>query len=609
MNALDFEKKLLDIRTLNDTEGPHTNIFANKFKAREEMLEVRRVLKDTMVSEPSVATQLQLGEIYLMLGNNMFETEEEEEALEMMLRAFRIVQLSRTHGDGSEYYDFKEEPKWDLEDMLGNTRALAVPDAESASESDFTHVDLYLDVLNAIAIVLSNRDKKRRIEDALVVLHHTEAFYLSWDRWAKAHGLPTDVVGDEFGNVPLDEAPEKKLRARVEKAYTTTVFYLAQAYGAQANTPKASMYCHYTLARQLISRKEFSHKDWATNALHLSGFYMGEDDFASAMYFVDAAKIMAPTEERPGASSKDEINELAANVHMALGRFYRYVLRRSVEELEGHNVGPTPDRAKIASWWVDLPLEGLAKKPPVQLATTFDAARELFKNALSNFKACTETYYIFDGFCTDYIQIQFDIADLYKLLIAFETDTERVCLMHQRRADALEPLPDKLNPQSYLTHIQKMWFELGEIYSDIVDVRVDQRTKCKEKGEKGPSDRKVNDLVAKSKAYFVKFVDSFNARETGRLPKDFDKDLHATYIRALMRVARMETKCFAANPKAEYDNIQRALERYESILKFVDDFKVRNPDVEHEVSMCREMVVLLPGKMKDVWRAYNKMCS
>eukprot|EP00759_Apiculatamorpha_spiralis_P023636 PhF_6_TR27209/c0_g1_i1/m.40023 len=611
MDTLTFEKRVHEMQTLNDSEGPHTNIFEPKFQSREQVLELRRVIKDIYSSpdttpETKRVAQEQLCHLYLMLGNNMFETEEDKEGLEMMLRSLQILVLLR---EGKEY-DFKEEPAYSLTELLGlSAHALRIPDAKTAAEHDYDFVELFVDIINAIGIVLSHRDVKQRIEDARRVLHHAELMYLSFDEWTKGQAdWPRECPQDEFGNVAPEASTKEKQRGRLEKGYTTTVFYLAQAYGSESNTVKAAMYCHYTLARQLISRKEFSHKDWAKNALHISGFYMGEDDFSSAVYFIEASEQFIPT------NNEEDRKEVTASIQLAKGRYYRYLLKRSADRL-GDNAemtGPLPDRAQIATWWCDLALpKPVVKRPADTIATTFEDAREYFKKSLTHLQEAIKEYFCFDGMCTDYIQIQFDISDLYKLLIVFEQDPERVAAMHERRAGALEGIAEKLNYNAYTNIVRKLWFELGDIYQDYADSRIQQRLAHKKDPTKpkGVSEKKVNEIVAKAKAYFVKFVESFYEKESKKLPskRNFEKDLHATYVRALMRVARMETKGFAPDPKAEYENIQRALDRYTEILKFVEDYEVRDVELEQEVSLCREMALLLPGKMKDIWKTFNKM--
>jgi hypothetical protein len=55
--------------------------------------------------------------------------------------------------------------------------------------------------------------------------------------------------------------------------------------------------------------------------------------------------------------------------------------------------------------------------------------------------------------------------------------------MHRRRATLFEPLLAQLNPNVYLVPLRQMMFDIGDVYSDIVDLRV---------GEKHPA-AKINE--------------------------------------------------------------------------------------------------------------------
>lgn len=49
----------------------------------------------------------------------------------------------------------------------------------------------------------------------------------------------------------------------------------------------------------------------------------------------------------------------------------------------------------------------------------------------------------------------------------------RQCKMYKRRADLLHPLLSRLNPTYYLMVIRQLQYELGEIYSDIAQCKVE----------------------------------------------------------------------------------------------------------------------------------------
>lgn len=48
----------------------------------------------------------------------------------------------------------------------------------------------------------------------------------------------------------------------------------------------------------------------------------------------------------------------------------------------------------------------------------------------------------------------------------------RQCKMHKRRADLLEGVAKELNPTYYLTPCRELWFELGETYSAMLDIKI-----------------------------------------------------------------------------------------------------------------------------------------
>ena len=97
--------------------------------------------------------------------------------------------------------------------------------------------------------------------------------------------------------------------------------------------------------------------------------------------------------------------------------------------------------------------------------TNWDTAKAAFLWSQKNLTS-SQSFYSLDERCSDYVEITRDISQLYKHLIAFETDNDRACKMHRRRADLLEPLLDKLSHSHYLLAVRQIMFELGEIFSD-----------------------------------------------------------------------------------------------------------------------------------------------
>ena len=79
--------------------------------------------------------------------------------------------------------------------------------------------------------------------------------------------------------------------------------------------------------------------------------------------------------------------------------------------------------------------------------------------------------------------------------------------MHKRRIDHLESVLKELNPQYYLFVCRQLWYELGETYSDILDIKL-QRLQASDDRPTPHALRKVNHLIEQSIANFNKFLDS-----------------------------------------------------------------------------------------------------
>lgn len=46
--------------------------------------------------------------------------------------------------------------------------------------------------------------------------------------------------------------------------------------------------------------------------------------------------------------------------------------------------------------------------------------------------------------------------------------------MHKRRLDLLKNLSDQLNPTYYVDLLRQIWFEMGETYITMIDLKSDQ---------------------------------------------------------------------------------------------------------------------------------------
>ena len=72
-------------------------------------------------------------------------------------------------------------------------------------------------------------------------------------------------------------------------------------------------------------------------------------------------------------------------------------------------------------------------------------------------------YYKLDGYVTEHIQINRDISQLYKYLITFENDNNRIFAMLERRINLLEPINNEINHKLDELNIKHKLFIIGGI--------------------------------------------------------------------------------------------------------------------------------------------------
>ncbi|KAA6360851.1 MAG: hypothetical protein EZS28_043622 [Streblomastix strix] len=111
------------------------------------------------------------------------------------------------------------------------------------------------------------------------------------------------------------------------------------------------------------------------------------------------------------------------------------------------------------------------------LAQTFTLpeASKLFKDSHNQLLQALN-FFVLDGFVTEHINIQMDIASLYEAMTVFydESDLSSQAKLHKRIANILEPIIPQLNPQNYRNIIGEMAHEVGEAYNRLADIKIAQ---------------------------------------------------------------------------------------------------------------------------------------
>lgn len=606
METSTFDAAYDSICILNNTEGPSRNVFEPKFAARDQMAKLMETLRNVWRELPSLTCQAQFCRCLVFVGGNMIDTDEEKEGFSNLLLAYRLVH-STVEQNLVNIAEHKKEV--DLKELLLEEHhpLIGADKDNTALRMEFAFE--YLEVLNAICVHLANSDDtKFRLDDARKLLHRAEVAYVAWASWFAATSGESLVkledlhIGDDGKLVqPASTTPAEfqamRLRHRMEGCHTTTIFLLSQVYGQKGDAPMASKYCYMTLCRQLQTKQEFSRKEWAKNAIILSAYFDSIRDFSKGLNCLRAGERLMPVEPA------DE--DTAGVVAWGYARHYLNQLAYYASVASGEEALVT-GASRADEWWCGFALQPQICLEQVNHVTSFDGAREVFKEGNKWFQLALQ-YYVIDGCCTDHIKLLQDISQLYKYLIVFETDVDRRIAMHLRRVEKLEKLPDELNFQSYATLVRQLLFDVGDVYTDVLELRILQKKSPEGKLGKPLSEAKLNQLTSHALSFFVRFCGTFKDLKSGKIPEVLDEDSRVPFFRCLMRIAHLQSKHWYKTPKEEYDGIAGSIERYNDALKFARANKLQsNNECAHEVRLAEEMVQLLPGKQRDVYRAFSK---
>ena len=434
-------------------------------------------------------------------------------------------------------------------------------------------------VNNLLSFVLCSFDEHKQ------ALAHLKAIVLLYKQWQsipdKSNFATYDLVDAFKQSLPVSTTQETA--CKVEKNYTQTLYFLAQVCEKLGLNEESASYCNETLKRQYES-DEYEPVDWATNAATLSQYYATQGEFVIASFHLIAASHILRKHESDFQLEQEQFSKAEADISRILVK-YCIILFEATEH--SSVIRDNPIAALIEK-------ENITDTIPTLPPKSYEEARELFKvghQANTNAKE----YYTLDEHCSDYIDCIFDESKFYRLMAKFEKDKQRICVMHKRRIDMLEALHQAINANYFLAQSRQMQFELGEIYSEMVDIKISIAETTKDANRKSLT--KINSLILKGIAHFHDFVNSFVDKKSLVMPSRFDEEMVKPLLVAYFSIGRLKTKLLT-NDQREQANNWTSCEHY---YKKVNEYIETNPDHEslasEEVNLIREMLQLIPKKM------------
>jgi len=482
---------------------------------------------------------------------------------------------------------------------------------------------ILLTAYNQIGILHSDRGDPKT---GLSYLDKAEKVYDEFQQ--KVGGVPWTVDDTFRGDCyESDAGLEKFLLKRTEnfeEMHTLTLYYLAQVHTKLEARQTAASYCRMTLCRQLESHK-YQPVEWSMNAATLSQYYVTESQFNLARHCLASAECVlkeggslgSPETNKPNEDEMERRSQAWADLYRCWVKYGLALLEYSKERLyqeldaeDDHLVSDATtvqqNREDITSndedWmkterFFDLELTAFESRITDKPVCVFDEARQVFK-AVKSWLQAANMFYALDGHCSDHVELVRDHSRLYKILAFFEPNLDRQCRMHKRRADMLSELLKVLNRQFYLLVCRQLMFELGEIYSAMLDNKL---ARIEEAGT-APDEHaraKINSLVWRSIEQFQAYVDSLK-KPDGKLPGTFQDDDERPALIAHFYMGRLFSKLMDFDVSTRLNNMKKSIDNYGFLVDYCKHNPAATEKVKSERDLCEEMVSLLPAKMDKI---------
>ncbi|XP_014208398.1 KIF1-binding protein homolog [Copidosoma floridanum] len=581
----ELKEMYMKVKKLLDENDPETEPYKSKYAAMEILKNMQNLLLNSVDNAKQEENEVisMLAIVYLNQGIVAIETEELKSGQDYLNKCFDLLSKNKLKGD------------------------IVLP---------------MISALNQLGILWSKRDEATKAQE---YLEQAETIYKNYKN-SQDSNADIMSMSNFFGIQDFDELPAPKV---IEKLHTLTLYYLAQIYGSLDNYLKSAVYCHMTLRRQL-EMNDFDSIDWALNAATLSQFFMEKKGFRQARHHLAAATYILGKHEDTlkDLSSKLETNDQekeildskwenfkhrSADISRCWAKYGILLMSTSRDRLisstETGEDNPLSDSTTIPVdsksdinqetfdglkfETIENDIEHITGTITDKYLLDFNDAKAVFLN-VQKWLNDAKSYYTMENHASDYVQIVQDISQLYKYLTFFEDDEDRQAKMHKRRIDLLEEIVKELNERYYLSVCQQIWIELGETYSEILDIKLD-KLKATDDRPTPHALTKINNLTNSAIQNHTKFLDSMKDLK-GKSEK-FPEEMLRAALYSYFHLGRLYNKFITPDKHKQLEYAKKSLDAYTFLVNYCEKDPKAAELMAVELNICKDFMKLLPVKI------------
>lgn len=604
-NASELYFKALKLMTIDSKSDPVTTPYYSHYKARDilkELLYKLNFITGEKVEEKNVQTieDTNLEKKETNLENDIDNSSEDKQQLKR-LTAVIILRLGINLTETEELAEGGEE--------LEKCRLMLEAEDDVSATSGIKQ-----EVLNLLGLLSSGRGD---MEASLKYLEAAEQLHENFKNG------PSPWSTDDFFRTEsynLQHSIDNQTRTNLfEEYFTHTLYFLAQVYGKMGRNTDSASYCKNTLARQL-DHHCYEVRDWSMNAATLSQYYTSIGDFRMARHCLAAAEtilkeegdcpnnlsvVVSKDDSQEEVDDKEKLSRLWADLFrcwlkycIALLDFSRERAYASLDGLSKQTEGLSVGEEAL----FNLMVTACENQVRVDKVLVFEEAREVFLKGQGWLNRAKEFYQL-DGHCTDHVELLKDHSRLFTVLAFFEADLSRQCKMHKRRIDLLTNVLNQLNSQFYLALCCQLCFEVGEVYSSMLDNKL-AITESQPPQTPYQAAQKINSLAMKSIEFFERYL-KYLRNPQSKLPEKLEEGDERPVMLAHFYIARMYSKLITGDKEKQLLYITTSCNNYSYLVDYCKKHPSAAEKVKEERSACEEIISLLPAKMRKIKDSMN----
>lgn len=358
---------------------------------------------------------------------------------------------------------------------------------------------------------------------------------------------------------------------RVEKAFTLTLFFLAQTHAKEGHRDEAAQFCGRTFERQLRAGEPLAPAELTNNALGLAQYYCEEGLLRQASLLLERGR------DALGGDCRVE----RASIDFMLGSVWRrlfeanlaLVLERRAEE---RFLAREEELNRLR-------LELSGPDTPIVLARSYDALKPVFARAMERYDRARAVFE--DGHVTEICEAVKAQCELWAATLPAEPDKARQEAIHLRRQALLEPLLRELNPRAFIKQSAELWAVAAEAATSLFEL-------ARERGARARMGRFGHKAIEAWDAVLGYFADH---------PPE-DAQSVQSFVNCNSSKGRIYAHLHEKERIAARENLVRSLACYnaakEALLAYRCRAQILDAGMEQQLRVTEEYCRLMPAKIQ-----------